>query len=106
LFRFSALTFNGHRIHYDRDWTRDVEGHPNLVVHGPLTALMLVELAEHVAVQEGRQLVRFDYRATSPMYVDLPITLIGDGVGRERGRAEMRAEQEGRVGMKATCTYL
>ena len=104
LFRFSALTFNGHRIHYDRDWTRDIEGHPNLVVHGPLTALMLVELAEHVAAREGRQLERFEYRATSPMYVDEAIRLACGAV--KEGRAEMGAEQGGRVGMRATAVFV
>ena len=45
LFRYSALTFNGHRIHYDVDYCRDVEGYPGLVVHGPLLATLLMDLA-------------------------------------------------------------
>ena len=49
LFRFSALTFNGHRIHYDRDYAAGVEGYPGLVVHGPLTALLLLDLAQEAA---------------------------------------------------------
>ena len=45
LFRYSALTFNGHRIHYDVDYSRNVEGYDGLVFHGPLTATLLLELA-------------------------------------------------------------
>ena len=45
LFRYSALTFNGHRIHYDRDYVTKVEGYPGLVFHGPLQAALIVELA-------------------------------------------------------------
>ena len=45
LFRYSALTFNGHRIHYDRDYVTEVEGYPGLVFHGPLQAALIVEFA-------------------------------------------------------------
>jgi acyl dehydratase len=45
LFRYSALTFNGHRIHYDRDYVTKVEGYPGLIVHGPLQASLLIEFA-------------------------------------------------------------
>ena len=45
LFRFSALTYNAHRIHYDRDYCRDVEGYPGLLTHGPLQALAMAEAA-------------------------------------------------------------
>ncbi|RYG91178.1 acyl dehydratase [Loktanella sp. IMCC34160] len=63
LFRYSALTFNGHRIHYDVDYARAVEGYTGLVVHGPLLAQMLMHLAE---AQLGG-LTEFTYRATSPL---------------------------------------
>lgn len=65
LFRFSALTYNGHRIHYDRDYARDVEGYAGLVVHGPLQAMMMAEAARGEHAQEGP--VRFDYRLVSPL---------------------------------------
>jgi 3-methylfumaryl-CoA hydratase len=65
LFRYSALTFNGHRIHYDADYCRTVEGYPGLVVHGPLIATLLLDLA----VREGRPLSRFSYRAKSPLFL-------------------------------------
>lgn len=65
LFRYSALTFNGHRIHYDADYARDVEGYAGPVVHGPLHAHMLMGLAE---AQLG-PLTEFSYRAISPVIV-------------------------------------
>ena len=66
LFRFSALTFNAHRIHYDRDYARDVEHYPGLVVHGPLLAMLLVDDAQ--ARNPGRRVTRFDFRARSPVF--------------------------------------
>lgn len=65
LFRFSALTFNGHRIHYDHPYTTGVEGYPGLVVHGPLLALLL--LGAGVARTPG-DVRRFSYRALSPVF--------------------------------------
>jgi 3-methylfumaryl-CoA hydratase len=66
LFRFSALTYNAHRIHYDRDYARDAEGHPGLVVHGPLQALAMAEAARpHLPA--GRSL-RFEYRLVAPLF--------------------------------------
>lgn len=64
LFRYSALTFNGHRIHYDRDYATGVEGYPGLVVHGPLLAQLLVQLADGML----GGLVRFRFRATAPLF--------------------------------------
>jgi 3-methylfumaryl-CoA hydratase len=63
LFRYSALTFNGHRIHYDQDYCRNVEGYDNLVVHGPLSATLLAGLGETLA---RRPLRRFVYRGLRP----------------------------------------
>lgn len=64
LFRYSALTFNGHRIHYDVDYARDVEGYDGLVFHGPLTATLLADLG---VSQSGRVMKRFDYKGTAPL---------------------------------------
>lgn len=64
LFRFSALTYNGHRIHYDRDYARDVEGYPGLVVHGPLQALAMAE-ALRARGLEGHA---FEYRLLAPLF--------------------------------------
>ena len=63
LFRYSALTFNGHRIHYDLDYARDVEGYGGLVVHGPLLAQLLMLLAG----REMGPLATFSFRATAPL---------------------------------------
>lgn len=63
LFRYSALTFNGHRIHYDLDYARDVEGYDGLVVHGPLLAQHLMLLAQ----DKLGGLNRFSFRATAPL---------------------------------------
>lgn len=71
LFRYSALTFNGHRIHYDQDYCREVEGYRNLVIHGPLVATMLANFAEEVS---GKQLVEFSYRGLSPAILGDTIT--------------------------------
>jgi 3-methylfumaryl-CoA hydratase len=67
LFRYSALTFNGHRIHYDQAYARGEEGYPDLVVHGPLTATLLQQLALEQA--EGRALASFEFRGVSPLFV-------------------------------------
>ena len=74
LFRYSALTFNGHRIHYDRDYARDVELYPGLVVHGPMLATLLMNLAE---AESGRSLSSFTYRAMSPLFEDEAFTVNG-----------------------------
>jgi len=97
LFRYSALTFNGHRIHYDADYCRNVEGYPNLVIHGPLNATLLAACAERVA---GRPLKRFAYRGLRPSLLGSELTInaaaAGDGlllwVGLPDGGVSMRAE--------------
>jgi 3-methylfumaryl-CoA hydratase len=70
LFRFSALTYNAHRIHYDRDYARNVEGYPGLLTHGPLQALAMAEAARaagyHGDQHDGR--LHFDYRLTAPLF--------------------------------------
>jgi 3-methylfumaryl-CoA hydratase len=99
LFRYSALTFNGHRIHYDADYCRDVEGYPNLVVHGPLLATMLANLAEEVC---GGRLASFTYRAVSPAFLGDVLTLRTEA--RERHVGLQAALADGRVCMKAEAT--
>jgi len=66
LFRYSALTFNGHRIHYDRNYVTEVEGYPGLIVHAPLIATLLMELVR--AHYPQRQIQSFDFRAVSPLF--------------------------------------
>jgi 3-methylfumaryl-CoA hydratase len=66
LFRYSALTFNGHRIHYDRRYATEVEGYPGLVVHGPLIATLLVDLVRKNL--PAAVVTRFEFRAVSPIF--------------------------------------
>ena len=75
LFRFSALTFNGHRIHYDQPYATQVEGYPDLVVHGPLLALLALELPR---VHAPDRVVRsFDYRLVQPAFLPSRVTSVG-----------------------------
>jgi 3-methylfumaryl-CoA hydratase len=75
LFRFSALTYNGHRIHYDRPYATQAEGYPDLVVHGPLLALLALELPRiHAPAHPVRS---FAYRLVRPAF--LPARLISAG---------------------------
>jgi 3-methylfumaryl-CoA hydratase len=66
LFRYSALTFNTHRIHYDRRYATEVEGYAGLVVHGPLIATLLLELAETQVSPE--RIARFHFKARRPTF--------------------------------------
>jgi hydroxyacyl-ACP dehydratase HTD2-like protein with hotdog domain len=70
LFRFSALTFNGHKIHYNREWCREVEGHRDLVVHGPLNLIHMVDFWRDVVGGGDDECMPKSviYRATSPLY--------------------------------------
>jgi len=97
LFRFSALTYNAHRIHYDRDYATGVEGYPGLVVHGPLIATLLMDLYLRHAKAPPR---RFAFRARAPLFDGAEITLNGtptdSGAGLEAygpdGNLAMSAE--------------
>ncbi len=75
LFRYSALTFNSHRIHYDLPYAQRVEGYPGLVVHGPLMATMLLDLADRELGPNA--LADFAFRAVAPAFADAPLTLLG-----------------------------
>jgi 3-methylfumaryl-CoA hydratase len=100
LFRFSALTYNAHRIHYDRNFAKNDEGYPGLVVHGPLQALFLAELCRRHAQNE--RIEGFEFRALHPLF---------DG-GTMRLRAKREGEkvsllafdQYGQITMKASAT--
>lgn len=99
LFRYSALTFNGHRIHYDRSYCREIEGYPGLVFHGPLTATLLIDL-----VMENNPAVwisEFRFRALAPLFDTSPFTIAGQ---RDAGAAELWATiPAGGIAMKATA---
>jgi len=80
LFRYSALTFNGHRIHYDRRYVTGVEGYPGLVVHGPLIATLLLDLLHRHA--PGAEVVAFRFKAVRPTFDLHPFKVSGTRDGR------------------------
>jgi 3-methylfumaryl-CoA hydratase len=97
LFRFSAVTFNAHRIHYDLPYASEVEGYPGLVVHGPLTALRLCAFASRLL----GPLKEFRFRGEAPLFVWQPVRLIGDRGGTE---CRLVAERcDGAAAMTATA---
>ena len=78
LFRFSALTFNTHRVHYDRSWARRTEGLEDLLVHGPLTRLLALDSAlRRVQRPTGGRASSFTFRSQAPLFVDQPFTIAG-----------------------------
>ena len=95
LFRFSAATANGHRIHYDHPYATGVEGYPALVVHGPFTAAKLAGLA----MRDG-QLATFSFRAQAPLFLGQPIRLRRSTVGQFEA-----VRCDGVTGMTAEATY-
>ena len=95
LFRFSAVTFNAHRIHYDRPYATAVERYPALVVHGPLTAAKLAALAARDGVLAG-----FSFRAEAPLFLGQPIFLERAGGGVVRA-----VRCDGAVAMTAQASY-
>ncbi|MBV8850711.1 MAG: MaoC family dehydratase N-terminal domain-containing protein [Methylobacteriaceae bacterium] len=99
LFRYSALTFNGHRIHYDRQYVTEVEGYPGLIVHGPLQATLLIEYA---ATIRGAGPKTFSFRALNPLFDGQQFTLnaaesaggLDLWIAGPGGRATMAAKAE------------
>lgn len=100
LFRFSALTFNAHRIHYDRDYTRGHEGYPDLVVQGPLTATLLLNLLRQTC--SGRNPRKFQFRGQQPIFADRDFELTLHKVGENE--VSLRAlTPDGRTAMLASA---
>ncbi len=100
LFRYSALTFNSHRIHYDRPYAMDCEGYPGLVVQGPLLATLLAQLAREGA---GRAIGRFAFRAKAPVFDLHPFHVVGD---RHGDGASLRViGPDGATAMEADATF-
>ena len=98
LFRYSALTFNGHRIHYDRRYVTEVEGYPGLIVHGPLIATLLLDLLRR---NTGQAVRRFEFKAVRPAFDGRPLRLNGQPEGNTvRLWAQ---DHEGWLTMKATA---
>ena len=102
LFRYSALTFNGHRIHYDRRYVTEVEGYPGLIVHGPLIATLLVDLLRRE--KPGATLARFEFRAVRPTFDIAPFRVHGRPDADGRGFALWGEDADGWLTMQATAT--
>ena len=102
LFRYSALTFNGHRIHYDRAYVRDVEGYPGLVVHGPLLATLLVDLV--VREQPHAKVAAFAFRALHPIFDGQPFEVCGEPSRDGRSVALWARDHAGALAMQASAT--
>ena len=99
LFRYSALTFNGHRIHYDRRYATEVEGYPGLVVHGPLIATLLLDLLRRSLPHAN--VARFQFRAVSPLFDGAPFAVCGKPV--DGGPVRLWAQNtEGALAMNAS----
>lgn len=102
LFRYSALTFNGHRIHYDRQYVTQVEGYPGLIVHGPLIATLLVDLVRRSV--PGAQLTGFAFKAVRPTF-DLHAFSVHGKPSADGKTIELWAQDhEGWLTMQATAT--
>ncbi|HEY8554612.1 MAG TPA: MaoC family dehydratase N-terminal domain-containing protein [Burkholderiales bacterium] len=101
LFRYSALTFNGHRIHYDRPYATGVEGYPGLVVHGPLIATLLLDLLRRNL--PAAAVARFRFRAVRPLFDTAPFFVCGRPEADGRTVALWATDSEGRLAMEATA---
>ena len=101
LFRYSALTFNGHRIHYDRRYVTAVEGYPGLVVHGPLIATLLLDLLRRELPLA--RVASFGFKAVSPLFDGRPFSVCGRCDG-ERRIALWARNAEGGLAMQASAT--
>jgi len=102
LFRYSALIFNAHRIHYDIDYCRKEEGYPGLIVHGPLQTTLLLDLSRRNA---GKPVRKLDYRAVSPLFHNEKLTVGGipsaDGLSAQL----WTSGPTGAIAMTGTVTY-
>jgi len=101
LFRYSALTFNGHRIHYDRRYVTEVEGYPGLIVHGPLIATLLVDLLRRE--KPGASLAGFGFRALRPVFDGTRLRIRGRP-GPDRHFNLWAEDSDGWLAMQASAT--
>ena len=101
LFRYSALTFTGHRIHYDHSYATRVEGYPGLVVHGPLIATLLADLLRRQ--RPDARLATFTFKAINPLFDTAPFTLCGRFDESHHATLWARGPQ-GQLAMQASAT--
>jgi 3-methylfumaryl-CoA hydratase len=102
LFRFSALTFNGHRIHYDLDYAKNEEHYAGLIVHGPMQTLLLLDLCRRY---ENRPVRTLDYRALHPVFHDEPMTVNGEPSEDGASAEVWTANAAGSYAMRGTATF-
>ena len=102
LFRYSALTFNGHRIHYDRPYVTEVEGYPGLVVHGPLIATLLMDLLRRH--RPDADVAEFHFRAVRPTFDGQPMRVNGQPQADGKTIKLWAQDHEGWLTMDATVT--
>ena len=102
LFRYSALTFNSHRIHYDHPYVTQEEGYPGLIVHGPLIATMLVDLVRREL--PGATIASFAFRALRPTFAPNPFTVCGKPSDDGRTVELWAKDHDGYLTMRATAT--
>lgn len=101
LFRFSALTFNAHRIHLDKQYCQQVEGHRNLLVHGPLSLVLMLEMLQGHLGHSTERVVRVEYKNLAPLYAEEKMTVCGKG--KRTGEYEVWIEgPEGGLAVKGT----
>ena len=102
LFRFSALTFNAHAIHLDPEYSRDVEGHRNLLFHGPLSYVFMISLLQQQLQQKGNEVVKsIEYRNLAPLYCHEPVTFCGTQTGDHKWEIWTQTP-EGGIAVKGT----
>jgi 3-methylfumaryl-CoA hydratase len=101
LFRYSALTFNGHRIHYDRRYVTEVEGYPGLVVHGPMLATLMLDLLRHE--RPDAVLTRYEFKAMRPVFDINPFWVCGEPQADGKTVKLWVRDHEGAQNMVATA---
>jgi len=102
LFRYSALTFNGHRIHYDRKYVTEVEGYPGLIVHGPLIATLLMDLLRRQ--RPDATVLKFEFKAVRPTFDINPFSVHGQPSADGKTVHLWGRDHEGFLTMDATAT--
>jgi 3-methylfumaryl-CoA hydratase len=102
LFRYSALTFNGHRIHYDRRYVTEVERYPGLIVHGPLIATLLLDLLRHQ--RPDAEVVGYSFKAVRPTFDINPFHVCGEPLADGKTVHLWAKDHDGWLTMDATAT--
>ena len=104
LFRYSALTFNGHRIHYDRRYVTEVEGYPGLIVHGPLCATLMVDLVRRQL--PAARLAHFSFKAVAPVFDIAPFAVCGQPEADGKTIKLWVQHDDGSLAMTGTATLV